>query len=266
MLFKTDWKKYLHKIRKSEVDIILSYFGNKRFDFGLEIGAGDGYQTSFLSELCSKFISSDLNFNRIKNENKISGVEYIKCDADYMEGMFKTEQFDFVYSSNVLEHLSKRESFLNENVRILANDGYTIHIVPNRWMKFFYILLFYPHLFTLIIDRVLGMFRGKKIFQGENIHLENNINSNLEKNVSKFRRIFIPQPHGNYTSHVEEWKKWGKAEWRKKFINAGFFIEKETKGPVFSGYGFGFNFFRLLFERIGFSSEYIFILKKKHGK
>lgn len=263
MLLKTDWNKYLHTIRKQEIDIISSYFGNKGFNFGLEIGAGDGYQTQFLSERCSRFISSDLNFGRIKEKNKNPKIEFIQCDADNLENKFKPGQFDLVFSSNVLEHLSKPDNFLKENAKILSLDGFAVHIVPNRWMKFFYIVLFYPNVLVLVIDRIAGLFKGEKVFRGENISSENNINSVSEKPRGRFRKIFIPQPHGNYRGHYQEFKKWGKNEWRKIFTNNGLIIEKEFMGPMFSGYGFGCDSLRKILESLGIGSEYIYILRKQ---
>ncbi|MCB9802535.1 methyltransferase domain-containing protein [Candidatus Nomurabacteria bacterium] len=265
MFLKTDWSDYLHQIRKKEIDIIFSYFKKDFFNHGLEIGAGDGYQTQFLFTKCKSFISSDLNFERIKKENKKNDVKYIKLDADKMSDYFPADKFDFIFSSNVLEHLSNVDNFLKENYRILSDDGISVHIVPNRFMKFFYLLFFYLHIFSLSVDRFFGLFSGKKIFRGSGINLENNINSVKikEKKLGKIKKLFLPQIHGNYHSHVEEWRSWGLKKWRNKFLAAGFIVEKEMKGPIFSGYGFGFNVLRAIFEKLGVSSEYIYVLRKK---
>ncbi|MFZ2522909.1 MAG: class I SAM-dependent methyltransferase [Minisyncoccia bacterium] len=264
MLFKVDWLSHLHNTRKKEIDIIFDYFGNLKFDSGLELGAGDGFQTSILSSHLHKLISADLNFDRIKI--KIPSVEYIKCDADRIGGFFREGQFDIIFTSSLLEHLSDLEGFLKNSKVFLKDDGFSVHVVPNRFMKIAYLVMFYPNLFLLILDRVVGVFKGKKVFQGNKNSSENNINSanNTKSNsrFSKYKKVFFPSIHGNYSSHYEEFIKWGKGHWRITFKKAGYKIVTELPTSVHSGYGFGFDSVRRILEKFGFSSLTIFILKK----
>tara|TARA_B100000315_G_C14026949_1_gene341405 strand:+ start:36 stop:194 length:159 start_codon:yes stop_codon:yes gene_type:complete len=46
------------------------------------------------------------------------------------------------------------------------------------------------------------------------------------------------------------------------FNKNGLKVNKVLKGPVSSGYGFRFNKISMLFEKAGFTSEYIYILSK----
>lgn len=261
MIFKTNWTQYLHLIRKEEIKKIFDFLGSKKFDSGIEFGAGDGFQTTILATHFNSFVSSDLNFKRIKDEQKLSTVQYIKCDADNINNLFNDKRFDLVFSSNMIEHLSNPKNFLKNTYRILKDDGYNIHVVPSRCVKITYILFFYVNVFTLVADRFLGLFRGKKIFRGAEIYLDNNINV-VDNKKSRFERIFLPSIHGNYKTHSEEFIKFGRKSWEQLFINSGFKVVKHIKGPVFSGYGFGLNSLRSIFHFFGWSSEHIFILKK----
>lgn len=262
MIFKTDWNKHLHKIRKIEINKAFEFFGERKFESGLEVGCGDGYQTSLIYNKFNEFYSVDLNFDRIKI--KIPQVNYMKIDGDNFKNIFDNNKFDIVFSSSFLEHLSNSKSFLIESRKYLKKDGYAIHIVPNRFMKIMYLLLFYPNLLIIIIDKIIKIIRGQKIFNNYKGESENNINI---KNInftkkSKFNKIFLPSIHGIYRTHLEEFNKWGLKEWDKLFKNSGYIIVKKIKTSAHSGYGFGFDSLRSLLEKMGFSSLTIYILKK----
>ena len=262
MIGKTDWIQYLHAIRKREVDIVFSLLSQTHFTFGLEIGAGDGFQTTLLAPHIDKLISSDLNFKRIKESLKIRGVEYKTIDADAIEGVFKPSTFDFIFSSNVLEHVHDPYKFLAATQSMLMENGYAVHIIPSRYIKIFYLSLYYLHLTLLVLDRMLGKLKGESFFQGTDISLENNINAPLGGSTAKWRKFLFPSVHGNFPSHSKEFIAFGKNQWEQKFIEAGYSIAAYAKGPAFSGYGFGFNVLRKLLEHFGMSSEHVFVLKK----
>ncbi|HLP44008.1 MAG TPA: methyltransferase domain-containing protein [Candidatus Nanoarchaeia archaeon] len=265
MILSTDWKEYLHTIRKREIDIVFSHIPRTEFETGLEIGAGDGYQTTLLAPHVEKLVSSDLNFKRINDSLKLPGVLYQVIDADAIDGKFEPGTFDFIFSSNVLEHLRDPRKFLAVTQPMLSNDGFAVHIIPSRWIKVSYLLFFYPKLALLVLDRAAGKLRGKPVFRGANIDLENNINTDKKSvsTFSRFKKIFVPTPHGNFTGHIAEFIAYGRKQWSQMCIEAGYSIVSVTKGPAFSGYGFGLNSFRKIFEKLGVSSEHIFILKKQ---
>lgn len=265
MIGKTDWIQYLYQIRKREINLVLSFLPKRRFTTGLEIGAGDGFQTMLLSPYVDKLISSDLNFKRIKKSLKIPGVEYKVMDADAIESVFKNNYFNLIFSSNVLEHLRDPSKFLAMSQPMLTDDGFAVHIVPSRHIKIFYLLLYYPNLALLAFDRILGKLKGKKLFQGSGIDLENNINVGIKfrKSENRFKKFLIPTPHGNFSSHWKEFVAFGKKSWERKFIESGYVITAYAKGEAFSGYGFGISIWlRNFLRKCGFSSEHIFILKK----
>lgn len=238
----------------------------KRFVSGLEIGAGDGYQTTLLAPHIEKFISSDLNFKRIKDSLKIPGVTYQLVDADSIRGIFADNSFDFIFSSNVLEHVRDPLAFLEATQSMLTENGYAVHIVPSRHIKISYLLFYYPNLAILFLKRLWGKLRGESFFKGSHINLENNINTKTGvqdvKLRNRFKKFLVPSPHGNFSGHVEEFVAFGKKQWEQMFIRAGYSVVAHAKGPAFSGYGFGFKTIRKVLEFFGVSSEHIFILKK----
>lgn len=262
MFLKADWKTHIHAIRKEEVRRAFSSFLIEKFKKGIEFGSGDGYQTTLIAPKCSTFISSDLNFKRLRDDFKIADVDYRAYDADALVGLFEPNTFDLVFSSSLIEHLSDKSKFLRETREILSADGYSIHIVPARMLKISYLALFYPNLFLLIIDRLIGIFSKKPIFRGSANNFENNINLNRSNKISKWKILFLPQIHGNYKTHLEEWCSWGKIHWQKLFEDAGYQPVGCLKGPIVSGYGFGWDRLRSRLESLGCVTSYIFILKK----
>src|SRR3990167_2143032 len=149
MIGKPDWTKYLHTIRKKEVDTVFSLLPQTHFVSGLEIGAGDGFQTTLLASHIERLVSSDLNFNRIKESLKIPSVEYKTIDADAIEGIFDDNSFDFIFSSSVLEHVKDPKKVLSATRSMLKEDGNAVHIVPSRTIKISYLLFYYPNLVFL---------------------------------------------------------------------------------------------------------------------
>ncbi len=259
---KADWNTHLHMTRRREVEILLGYVGERRFRHGIEFGAGDGFQTTLLAPRCERYVSSDLNFKRFKESLKVPGVEYRICDADRLGGVFTEGEFDFVFSSSMLEHLSRPEDFLLNTHRALSSGGIAVHIVPSRFLKIMYLFLFYPHLFLLALDRIAGLFSGKKVFRGGGVSLENNLNPVAHKPRGRWRKLLLPQVHGNFHSHWAEYKGFGTRRWERLFEAAGFLLEARIKGPVFSGYGFGWDRLRGTLEQAGICSEHIFILRR----
>lgn len=179
-----------------------------------------------------------------------------------MSGALDLDSFDLIFSSSLIEHLFDKGKFLQDTRKILSSNGHAIHIVPSRMFKVTHLLLFYLNLFLLIIDRLIGIFQKKPIFRGAANNFENNINSNKTNKINKWRRLLLPRIHGNYKTHIEEWRSWSKNSWQKLFKDNGYLVVNYIKGPAFSGYGFGWNHLREALERFGWASEHIFILKK----
>ncbi|MCB8820197.1 class I SAM-dependent methyltransferase [Microvirga rosea] len=74
---------------------------------------------------------------------------------------FPDEQFDMVYSSNVLEHVQSPQDVISEALRVLKPGGILLFVVPNygSWWEGHYGILWVPHLpawLAKIYVRMLG--------------------------------------------------------------------------------------------------------------
>lgn len=65
---KADWLTYLHSLKRKEIKIIFSKCPNKIFNKCLEIGAGDGFQSTILTKYVSELICIDINPDILKKK------------------------------------------------------------------------------------------------------------------------------------------------------------------------------------------------------
>ncbi len=276
---RADWTTYLHQIRKRGYQKLFQNCPKKLFDWGLELGAGDGCQSSYLAKHAKRLICSEYNADRLMRR-KAEGVYNLICDAEQSDQLFHDQSFDLIYSSNMLEHVPHPQKVLNACASILKDDGVCIHIVPSVFWKFCHIFLYMPvwavaHLETLSRPGgYKGLIWELKRFVKACIRPIPNKNANgRENNNPKTQtkprphifNFFIPQPHGVSTTNTKELFDFRVSRWKKMFESSGLELVKIQKGPVASGYGFGFNRLRAFLEKCGLASEIVYIAKRKNG-
>jgi len=92
----------------------------------LEVGAGIGWQAQALQNRGYDLSAIDLPLSN-STGNRIWPV----IDYDGHHIPFEENTFDVVYSSNVLEHISRVCEFQKEIHRVLKPDGCVIHFLPS---------------------------------------------------------------------------------------------------------------------------------------
>jgi ubiquinone/menaquinone biosynthesis C-methylase UbiE len=133
------WHKF---VRRKEFELIASHFLPSRPRHALELGAGDGGQSEIISQYvdrltCTELIAEgNIGFGGRFNTRTLPNVQFILCDATDLS-RFESSTFDFVYSSNMLEHIHDVEKCLKECARVLRKDGLMIHVMPSRDWKIF---------------------------------------------------------------------------------------------------------------------------------
>lgn len=276
MRIKTEWLSWRRNYRKRELNLIFSECPEKLFQTGLELGAGDGFQSTLLTKYVSKLICTDFNPDRLKRESSES-IDYCICNAEEVDKIFGKRQFDLVYSSNLLEHLPNPDRALSGIYEVLKDDGITIHVMPSPFWKFCHLLLHIPNLCAIVFEKtmekggftwMLRKIRGSTYNSERNrgqVRFENNPKIQRQPR-SLIPRLLVPDPHGVSDSNIKEFYAFSKSRWKKQFEKVNLDLVKITKGPVASGYGFGFDRIRNFLERLGATSEYIYIaIKKDHN-
>jgi len=136
----------------------------------------------------------------------------------------------------------------------LRNNGIAIIILPNTFWRLSGIIFHYPHKFRNLIKEILGKRKLNEEFTGNNIK--------TLKNNNKILNHLFPKAHGAYNNSVIELYEFSKYKWKKAFLKSGFQIIEIRKGPLSSGYRFGFHKIKKLLAKIGLTTEYIYVLKK----
>lgn len=136
--------EHLKAIREKELELVLKYLPKE--GCLLEIGAGSGWQAAKLSQ--HGYVVSAID---VPDSNYRSVREYCVQDYDGKNIPFSNEEFDIVFSSNVLEHIKHVLIFQNEIKRVLKNGGVALHVVPSSSWRFWTTLTHFIRYWSLDI-------------------------------------------------------------------------------------------------------------------
>lgn len=269
MKLRPDFAAYMYDLRHRQFCIIFDACPVDLFDQVLELGAGwRGIHGKLLATRALKVVSTDYKPNILEHPQS-PRIEYRVCDAEQVAHVFPRQEFDLVFSSNLLEHLPDYDRALQGIRDVLKDDGITIHAMPSPFFKVVDFLCYYPGQivyflegitkkggFTKLRKRVRGKTQTTAPGRGEN-------NLKLARPRRSFvRKLLWPAPHGISKRHRDELYAFSARRWKQEFTKNGFTVVKVTKGPVASGHGWGLNRVRRLLERLGLTSEYIYIAVK----
>lgn len=121
--------KHLEYIRSYELDVAVKLFPSKgRL---LELGAGTGWQAQALQEY-----GYDVSAIDLPSSNYMSSRIHSVIDYDGKTIPFESDEFDIIYSSNVLEHIPHIYEFQDEIHRVLRPGGIVVHVLPSSYWRF----------------------------------------------------------------------------------------------------------------------------------
>ncbi|MCI0804154.1 MAG: class I SAM-dependent methyltransferase [Chloroflexi bacterium] len=189
----------------------------------LELGAGDGVQSSALREHFAEVTPID-----IAPSGDVDGL--IVADASSLP--FVDSYFDLVFSSNVLEHIEDLDACMAEMKRVLAPGGIMIHSMPTGTWKLIQVA---NRPIASIVKVMRRLVPGLSRDAGR-AHLGSHASvsaagppgrSVLQKIVGQF----IPSIHGVSGNHAKEFIRFRPRWWKRKFRNAG--LECYRSSPLF---------------------------------
>jgi len=267
---KADWIPLLHRIRRREIEMIFADCPEKHFAAGLELGAGDGFQSRLISRYVVSLISTDYD-RAILSTLPVEGIAYQVCDAEEIEVVFAGRKFDLIFSSSLLEHLPEPGRTLRAIHGLLAEGGLTIHVVPGTFWKMTHVLLHLPNRAVNILERLMqpgGMHAlVRRLTRGKGRPTAPRGRDNNPKTDRPRRplwaRLVSPEPHGVSRGNMAEFAAFRRSRWLREFQEAGFEVIDVRRGPAASGYGFGFERTRRLLERLGFASEHAYVARRR---
>lgn len=138
---------------------LLDYFGNVNGKKILDVGCGKGKFARSLIARGAKVTGIDLSPKLIKYTKDIKGGEFLIGTATDLA--FVNEEFDYVYSVEVIEHIPDYKKAIKEMVRVLKKDGKICIIDKNI------VGLTYRFLFPYILLKKYKEFTGKWMYPKE---------------------------------------------------------------------------------------------------
>lgn len=135
--YATSYHRWKKMVSHREIEYAFHALQGRKFHTGLELGAGGGEQSLLLSQWCDHLICTEKYPTPDFFERDAPHTEYREMDAQDLSGL-ADHSIDLIYSGNVMEHIPDVDRCLQECSRILRDGGLMVHIMPNRWWKFFY--------------------------------------------------------------------------------------------------------------------------------
>jgi len=112
------WRK--KKVRRICKSLNISSFSNKKI---LEVGCGIGAICSAVKELGGDITGIDISFNVVSKARSLCNkhVNFLCMNAEKLA--FKSNSFDFLILSSMVEHVSNPEIIIMEGLRVLKRGG-----------------------------------------------------------------------------------------------------------------------------------------------
>jgi SAM-dependent methyltransferase len=215
-------EKQLHALRLQEFKNI---FEKLKLDTTnssvLEIGSGTGYQLELLQSIFGRAFGIE-----------IEDSTYAKYRSDKVrlyDGHripFDDNTFDYIFSSNVLEHIPHLEEISNEFKRVLKPGGRCIHVMPTHTWKFWSTLTHY----VAFVPR--GLVKEFKKRLGKD-STDSQRPVRIKSTRARIYNMLYPERHGERGNKYNEIFYFRPQWWIKHFKANGWEVESEFPVGVF---------------------------------
>jgi SAM-dependent methyltransferase len=221
---------FLHEIRAAELREAARFIPPR--SRVLEIGGGTGFQARLLQEMghsveCIDVPGSLYGRHRVFEVREFDGTTI----------PFGAAEFDLVFSSNVLEHITDLPRLLAEMHRVLKPGGQCLHLMPSASWRVWTIATHYPNLPLLLWAVMAG--RGDNPFP----------QIATRSWTRLLGRAIWPGRHGETGNMISEVYLFSRRRWLREFRAAGF--RPQAVQPV----GLFYTSNMLLGPRLGLGSR-----------
>jgi ubiquinone/menaquinone biosynthesis C-methylase UbiE len=214
--------RHLQDLRRYELKqtLPLMRFGSRI----LEVGAGAGWQAKILADEGFSVVAIDVPETPYSQERAWPVLTYDGSNLPFRDG-----QFDVVFSSHVLEHVSDLENFQTEVKRVLKTSGTAIHVLPTATWRFWTSIAYYVFLVTKVVELLLAGSRAAKPAKMINARV-----STLRQNRA---RALFPSRHGETGNVITELYLFSRLRWLPLFDRTGWVVERyRPSGIFYTGY------------------------------
>lgn len=217
--------KFLQYLRAAELAAWQAHFPPDQSASLLEIGAGAGYQARQLAGSLARVAAIDLPSSAYAPVQIFPVQPY-----DGQSFPFADDEFDYVYTSHVLEHVTDLEGFLSETGRVLCPGGYAIHVVPTPAWRLWTVLAHYPALPGLIYSRLIKGAAGEGA-------AGDGAGQQAKSLQHKISAVLFPPPHGETGNRFSEPYFLRQQYWRRIFAQNGWCVRGcYPLGLFYTGY------------------------------
>jgi SAM-dependent methyltransferase len=244
--------EHLEAIRVAEIDKIVPFLApGARI---LEIGAGTGRQAVELQRRGFAVTAIEIADSRYATER----VFPIK-DYDGRTIPLPDASVDIVFSSNVLEHIADLSRIHAEIRRVLAPDGYCIHVVPTHTWRLWTTLVSYLEAVSFAASSLPQLLPQARPRRAELRRLQQAWYRTLRHTVG----LCLPRRHGERGNVISELWLFHPRWWRRNFQQNGFAVVRDEPlglfytGEVLLGLRLGLAKRRRLARTLG-SSTHLF--------
>ncbi|WP_201313624.1 class I SAM-dependent methyltransferase [Dyella sp. EPa41] len=193
----------------------------------LELGAGDGWQASILTQ-------HGFTVTAIDVEGVAAGsTQYAPVTLyDGRTLPFPDDSFDAVYSSNVLEHIKDFDRIQAELARVLTIEGIAVHCLPSATWRFWTTL---GHPFHAA--RWLWSSRKPLPSPPSSSQASGTRPSLIDKSMLGLLRLGLIAPrHGEHGNLLTEHYLFSRSAWKRRFEQTGWQIQvTRPTGLFYSG-------------------------------
>jgi SAM-dependent methyltransferase len=218
----------LERIRRAELDSVRRWFQpGARV---LELGGGSGFQAAIMASWGCDIVSLDVP-DKPSPERQAFQRQYHPVQAyDGRHLPFGDEEFDVIFSSNMLYHVAPLQDFLAEIWRVLRPGGTALHILPSvQWR--FWTNLVHPFSMARIVARRLRR-KGSAVVPEE----ANGSRPPRDSRLRRLWRLVWSGPLGPASSSLDELFQFRSSRWAADFRRAGFeHIEVGSNGLFYTG-------------------------------
>ena len=252
------WPRY-YDFRSREMDIVAALCELPRGESMLELGCGNAFHSYLLSDRFDSIIATDLyatdsrthtiglhRARRLAEVLEMRKLRLVACSAEALS--LESESQDFIFSSNVLEHLPDQRRAVREIFRVLKPGGKALSIVPAAMERVYNLPASYLMILTSVIRGAWRLGAGK-VMEGQVLQGEDPVPGAPFGFWSRARRFFrkhyptfpFPKPHGQYHSSTEEFLSHRPVRWNELFTSCGFTIER-TFSTILAPHSLGLAF------------------------
>jgi ubiquinone/menaquinone biosynthesis C-methylase UbiE len=194
----------------------------------LEIGAGTGRQAAEIS-----MRGFDVEAIEIPRSNYRAERVFKITDYDGRRIPFPDNSFDIVFSSSVLEHVTDLANIHAEIRRVLAPNGYCLHVLPTHSWRFWTTVSSFPDAVVYAVIRSRDLLPRLDFSRNEVRRLRSAWFEMLKRCASPL----FQRRHGERGNFISEMWLFHPNWWKRNFIENGFeIVDDQPMGLFYTGH------------------------------